>query len=130
MVETPIEQKQIEKDTVSFHFMSKIDEFNCMEYSNDFIIQLIVKTIIYKRGTIEEKFKILKEDPRIKKYSEHTFLNIFNKFEDYKIAYLEVRENNFAAIDLYNKFGFQQISLRKEYYSNGEDAIVMIKHHN
>lgn len=88
MVETPIEQKPIEKDTVSFHFVSKIDEFNCMEYSNDDVIQLIVKTIIYKRGTIEEKFKILKEDPRIKKYSEYIFLNIFKR----TLNVLEIRK--------------------------------------
>lgn len=43
-----------------------------------------------------------------------------------KKIYLDVRKSNEAAIALYEKFGFQRISLRKKYYSdNDEDAIVM-----
>ena len=39
---------------------------------------------------------------------------------------LEVRPSNRAAINLYEKHGFQQVGLRKSYYAdNGEDAVVM-----
>ncbi|WPC35450.1 ribosomal protein S18-alanine N-acetyltransferase [Acinetobacter sp. YWS30-1] len=45
--------------------------------------------------------------------------------------FLEVRESNTAAIKLYEKTGFHQIDLRKNYYpnSNGtrEHAIIMVK---
>ena len=45
--------------------------------------------------------------------------------------FLEVRETNIAAIKLYEKPGFHQIDLRKNYYpgSNGtrEHAIIMVK---
>ena len=45
--------------------------------------------------------------------------------------FLEVRETNIAAIKLYEKSGFHQIDLRKNYYpgSNGtrEHAIIMVK---
>lgn len=40
---------------------------------------------------------------------------------------LEVRVSNHKAISLYEKHGFIQSYHRKAYYSNGEDAIVMIK---
>lgn len=41
---------------------------------------------------------------------------------------LEVRESNRAAIDLYHKFGFNQVGIRKGYYEpNAEDALVMSK---
>ena len=40
---------------------------------------------------------------------------------------LEVRETNIPAINLYKKFGFNAISVRKGYYADGENAIVMIK---
>ncbi len=41
-------------------------------------------------------------------------------------AFLEVRESNKAAIELYKMFGFRVISVRQKYYSdNGEDALVM-----
>ncbi len=40
---------------------------------------------------------------------------------------LEVRESNIGAISLYEKFGFKRISLRKNYYSNNENALVYLK---
>ena len=41
--------------------------------------------------------------------------------------FLEVRESNFPAISLYKSAGFKQISVRKKYYSDGENALVMQK---
>lgn len=38
---------------------------------------------------------------------------------------LEVNENNIPAINLYKKFGFKQVGLRKKYYDNKDDAILM-----
>jgi ribosomal-protein-alanine N-acetyltransferase len=38
---------------------------------------------------------------------------------------LEVRKSNETAIGLYNIFGFKQITIRKNYYKNGEDALFM-----
>jgi ribosomal-protein-alanine N-acetyltransferase len=52
---------------------------------------------------------------------------IFEYFVDYKKAFLEVRESNKNAINLYSEFGFETIYRRKSYYTNGEDALVMIK---
>lgn len=40
---------------------------------------------------------------------------------------LEVRESNVAAITLYEKFGYKVIHIRKGYYSNNEDALIMQK---
>lgn len=40
---------------------------------------------------------------------------------------LEVRASNMPAIALYKKFGYEKISLRKRYYSDGEDAEIMQK---
>lgn len=52
---------------------------------------------------------------------------IFEVFSDYKKSFLEVRESNIIAINLYTQFGFETTYRRKSYYSNGEDALVMIK---
>jgi ribosomal-protein-alanine N-acetyltransferase len=52
---------------------------------------------------------------------------IFELITDYKTSYLEVRESNIRAINLYKKFGFEPFYLRYKYYSNGENAIVMVK---
>ena len=40
---------------------------------------------------------------------------------------LEVRETNAAAIALYISVGFKKISVRKKYYADGENALVMAK---
>ena len=40
---------------------------------------------------------------------------------------LEVRESNSAAINLYKKNGYEEVVIKKHYYSNGENAIYMVK---
>jgi ribosomal-protein-alanine N-acetyltransferase len=52
---------------------------------------------------------------------------VFDYFIEYKKAFLEVRESNKNAINLYLTFGFETIYRRKTYYPNGEDALVMVK---
>lgn len=45
-----------------------------------------------------------------------------------RMATLEVRVHNDAAIRLYDSLGFRQVAIRKGYYAdNGEDALVMLK---
>ena len=45
--------------------------------------------------------------------------------EDIHRILLEVRASNRAAIQFYQKSGFRELYLRKEYYDDGEDARVM-----
>ena len=42
-------------------------------------------------------------------------------------SFLEVRESNVPAIRLYQKCGYEKISVRKNYYADGENAVVMAK---
>lgn len=44
-----------------------------------------------------------------------------------KCINLEVRQSNIPAIKLYKKYGFEVCGLRKKYYNNCEDAILMKK---
>ena len=44
-----------------------------------------------------------------------------------KKLFLEVRESNIPAINLYKKAGFTFLSERKKYYSDGENALVLVK---
>ena len=45
-----------------------------------------------------------------------------------RLATLEVRQTNRAAIELYKKFGFSAVAVRKGYYRDtGEDALVMLQ---
>lgn len=40
---------------------------------------------------------------------------------------LEVKSTNTVAISLYQKFGFKTIHIRKKYYKDGADALIMFK---
>jgi ribosomal-protein-alanine N-acetyltransferase len=41
-------------------------------------------------------------------------------------SFLEVRRGNLAAITMYQRFGYQQVGIRRKYYQdNGEDAVLM-----
>ena len=40
---------------------------------------------------------------------------------------LEVRISNIKAISLYKKFGFKEVNVKKNYYSDKEDALYMLK---
>ena len=54
---------------------------------------------------------------------------IINNYD--KNIILEVKSNNIPAINLYNKYNFKTINIRKEYYSDGTDALLMerrVKH--
>ncbi len=53
-------------------------------------------------------------------------INYLDKFHVENIT-LEVRPSNFKAIQLYEKYGFHKATIRKNYYDNGEDALLMLK---
>ena len=40
---------------------------------------------------------------------------------------LEVKSTNISAINLYQKFGFETIHIRKKYYKDGADALIMFQ---
>ena len=43
----------------------------------------------------------------------------------FDILGLEVNENNLSAISLYEKYGFKIVGIRKKYYNNIDNAILM-----
>lgn len=52
----------------------------------------------------------------------------FAKMNEVEFIFLEVRVSNTSAIHLYHKKGFEDLRIRKAYYSdNHEDAIEMIR---
>ena len=50
-----------------------------------------------------------------------------NRTKEEKSILLEVNENNFSAIKLYRKNNFKEISVRKNYYGTGQNALIMIR---
>ena len=54
------------------------------------------------------------------------FIEIAKK-ENLEFMTLEVRESNIPAISLYKSFGFTQVGIRKNYYDNSENALLLTK---
>ncbi len=48
-----------------------------------------------------------------------------SRHEGLEKAFLEVRRSNRAAIALYETFGFRTHAVRRKYYADGEDALLM-----
>lgn len=44
-----------------------------------------------------------------------------------KLMNLEVRRSNQVALKFYHRFGFQVLHVRKSFYANGEDALILRK---
>lgn len=61
-----------------------------------------------------------------KGYGQVLFKYAMDYLKDYIIT-LEVRKSNSIAIHIYEKFGFKTVTIRKNYYSNNEDALLMLK---
>jgi len=71
----------------------------------------------------------IKEDFRKKDYGFVLLDFLLNQLAEENVdsVTLEVRISNVAAISLYKKAGFKQVSVRKNYYKDGEDALLMYK---
>ena len=60
------------------------------------------------------------------------FKEIIENYLQYGDVYLEVKQSNFPAINLYLNFGFEEIDIRQGYYTDGQDAVIMsrkVNHH-
>ncbi|MCQ2582054.1 MAG: ribosomal protein S18-alanine N-acetyltransferase [Alphaproteobacteria bacterium] len=56
-----------------------------------------------------------------------TLIEKESKKQSVKKIFLEVSSTNTPAINLYKKMGYNNIGIRKKYYEDGSDAIVMEK---
>ncbi len=56
-----------------------------------------------------------------------SFITESGKILNVSKIFLEVKKDNYNAISLYKKTGFYVAGLRKNYYSDGNDAILMEK---
>lgn len=114
---------------ISDNYKFKINQFTrCLVYEKDkVIIGFITFTIMYEKAEIID----LVVDTNHQKNGIGTSLinAVIKDCADKKCesVTLEVRVGNQKAISFYRKHGFREISMRKSYYHNNEDALVMIK---
>lgn len=112
------------------------DSFFCEPFGNEkafaFVAEKKKEIVGYIMGWYIEKEINISNVAVIKKYQRHgigSFLvsHLLKHYNHFEICFLEVRESNYSAQKLYNKFGFRDTCIRKSYYSNGENAVVMSK---
>lgn len=72
---------------------------------------------------------VVHKDFRNKKIGSSLLQNLINLASslNIEIINLEVRESNIPAIHLYENYGFEICGIRKRYYNNTENAILMRK---
>lgn len=110
---TENKSKKIEKKIIGYIiFYDTIDSVDLFE--------IAINKQFQKKGfgntLLNESIKLLFNDTKY-----------INRGNENKTILLEVNEKNIKAINLYKKNDFEQISIRKNYYENNENAIIMIK---
>ena len=124
---------EIDKTSTSYHWTEQmfLQEFSKKNSFFNILIadNIIVGYIIYNIVLDEAEILNIVIDSNFKRKKHATFLleQTINDMikKNIKTIFLEVGQNNIAAINLYLKFGFEQYGIRKEYYKNKENAILM-----
>lgn len=147
---------QIIMDNIQIKRMSKDDIFSSIELENTHNIHILNNDILNSDLEKDNYYYIVaKKDKKVIGYAGISFIldsadlisivvdrdytnlgiaslmleNIYNfcKENNIKTITLEVRKSNISAQNLYTKHKFNIISIRKKYYDNIEDAIIMQK---
>ena len=91
----------------------------------------IIGGVDYKHTYTESDllFIYIKKEYRGNNYSKYLLDESFKELKKIGIkkVFLEVDTENHIAYNLYKSYGFKEISIRKNYYSNSHDAIIMEK---
>lgn len=58
-------------------------------------------------------------------YGRELVESVLKSFKGNYSVTLEVRNDNYIAINLYRSLGFEQMGIRKDYYGKGQDALIM-----
>lgn len=115
------------EDSLDFNFIYNDLANNPMAYY--FVYEENNKIIGYINCWVSDNTEIL--NFCVLKEYQHKGIGslLFNQVEKVSngIMTLEVRVSNLNAINFYSKRGFVSAAIRKSYYSNGEDAILMVR---
>ena len=111
-------------DILKDELKSRNSEFVCAKIENKVVGFAGIKIVL---DTADIMNIAVKEDYRRQGIATLLLNNIFDicNEKNIKTINLEVNEENFSAIRLYQKFGFKENGRRKKYYDNKFDAILM-----
>lgn len=94
----------------------------CFIKDNEVIGNILIEETIDVINIVDV---LVKEEERRKGIASKLLEEVINDYKGKKEKImLEVRKNNIGAINLYKKYGFNEIYVRKNYYKD-DDAIIM-----
>lgn len=123
---------EIERECFSANYSKKTIENEIKNKSKSMFVLKIKNDIVgYSLFSILQDEAELERVCIVKKYrrlglAERLLKFAFSKL-NVKKCYLEVNKKNENAISLYKKIGFEKSGERKNYYGEGEDAVLMSK---
>ena len=82
------------------------------------------KDYILKEGKVCEVYKV---NMVVYKEVDAFFKTILEKDDNDTNVFLEVKEANLPAVKLYIDLGFEEVDRKERYYSDGSNAIFMLK---
>jgi len=118
--------KKIELDNYGYILNETIDNDELHSY---FIIEdnnLFIGYISLWHDENKPQIESIIINDKNKGYGQLLFKYALDYLKNYIIT-LEVRVSNKVAIHIYEKYGFKTVTVRKAYYSNKEDALLMLK---
>lgn len=95
-----------------------------LRYNNEIVCLGGIKKIVDEADIMDIVTKKNMRNMGFAKLILNELINI-SKENNCNIITLEVNENNFPAIHLYELFNFKKVGLRKKYYRNNDNAILM-----
>ena len=113
-------------DILKDELTSETSQFFCAKYENKIVGFAGIKIVLDEADIMNIA---VKKDYRRQGIATLLLNHILNicKEKNIKTINLEVNEENFSAISLYQKLGFKECGRRKQYYDNKYDAILMKK---
>lgn len=108
-------------------FLSELEESNRIflvaEDNGEILGYLTTMTLIDEMEILDIA---VKNEHKRKHIASSLFDELLRKYAvDIKKFFLEIAEDNFIAHKLYEKYGFKDIAVRKNYYKSGKNAIIM-----
>lgn len=115
------------EDSLEFDFINNDLLNNPM--ANYFVYEIDGQIVGYINCWVSDNTEILNFCVEEKYQRQGIGSLLFNEVEKIAVGIisLEVRISNLKAINFYSNRGFKKACIRKNYYSNGEDAILMVR---
>ncbi len=103
-----------------------VSEFDVLVVDDE-IVAYLDYWITFDSATIDKI--AVKKSKRNQGFAGFLLKNAIENLKKQNVEFftLEVRKSNLPALNLYEKYGFQKVTIKEKYYEDGEDAIYMVK---